>query len=239
MAGGPIRIVVADDHQVVRAGFAALLDTQPDFTVVGTACDGAEAVTLGRELRPDVLLMDVRMPGTDGIEATRQLCASQAGVSQAGAGQPAGPRVLMLTTFDLDDYVFDALRAGASGFLLKDVTAEHLFDAVRVVAAGDALLAPAVTRRLISEFARLRPAPAAAARPALASLTPRETEVLILVAEGLSNQQIAVRLVVTEETVKTHVSRVLHKLGLRDRTQAVIAAYETGLVVPGAGQAQG
>ena len=239
MPGGPIRIVVADDHQVVRAGFAALLDTQPDFTVVGTACDGAEAVTLGRDLRPDVLLMDVRMPGTDGIEATRQLCTGQAGASQVGADESGGPRVLMLTTFDLDDYVFDALRAGASGFLLKDVTAERLFDAVRVVAAGEALLAPAVTRRLISEFARLRPAPAAAARPALASLTPRETEVLILVAEGLSNQQIAVRLVVTEETVKTHVSRVLHKLGLRDRTQAVIAAYESGLIVPGTGQAHG
>jgi DNA-binding NarL/FixJ family response regulator len=221
----PIRIVVADDHQVVRAGFAALLDTQPDFTVVGTACDGAEAVVMGRELRPDVLLMDVRMPGTDGIEATRQLAA----------GQPGGPRVLMLTTFDLDDYVFEALRAGASGFLLKDVTAERLFDAVRVVAAGDALLAPAVTRRLIIEFARLRPAPVAA-QPALAALTPRETEVLSLVAEGLSNQQIAGRLVVAEETVKTHVSRVLHKLGLRDRTQAVIAAYESGLVVPGTGQ---
>jgi DNA-binding NarL/FixJ family response regulator len=241
-AGAPIRIVVADDHQVVRAGFAALLDTQPDFTVVGTACDGAEAVTLGRDLRPDVLLMDVRMPGTDGIEATRQLCASQSGASHSGAGQvgvgqPDGPRVLMLTTFDLDDYVFEALRAGASGFLLKDVTAERLFDAVRVVAAGEGLLAPAVTRRLISEFARLRPTPAAAVRPALATLTPRETEVLILVAEGLSNQQIAARLVVTEETVKTHVSRVLHKLGLRDRTQAVIAAYESGLIVPGTGQA--
>jgi DNA-binding NarL/FixJ family response regulator len=218
-----IRIVVADDHQVVRAGFAALLDTQPDFMVVGTACDGAEAVTLGRELHPDVLLMDVRMPGTDGIEATRQL----------DAGQPGSPRVLILTTFDLDDYVFEALRAGASGFLLKDVTAERLFDAVRVVAAGEALLAPAVTRRLISEFARLRPASPAAAQPALATLTPRETEVLCLVAEGLSNQQLADRLVVTEETVKTHVSRVLHKLGLRDRTQAVIAAYESGLVVPG------
>ncbi len=220
-----IRIIVADDHQVVRGGFAALLDTQPDFTVVGTASDGAEAVRLGRDLRPDVLLMDVRMPGVDGIEATRQLVA----------GQPGGPRILILTTFDLDDYVYDALRAGASGFLLKDVTAERLFDAVRIVAAGEALLAPAVTRKLISEFARLRPAPAAAAGPALAVLTPRETEVLTLVAEGLSNQQIAVRLVVTEETVKTHVSRVLHKLGLRDRTQAVIAAYESGLVVPGSG----
>jgi DNA-binding NarL/FixJ family response regulator len=219
-----IRIVVADDHQVVRAGFAALLDTQPDFTVVGTACDGAEAVALGRQLHPDVVLMDVRMPGTDGIEATRQL----------EAGEQGGPRVLILTTFDLDDYVFEALRAGASGFLLKDVTAERLFDAVRVVAAGEALLAPAVTRRLISEFARTRRTAPAAAGPALAMLTPRETEVLRLVAEGLSNQQIAVRLVVTEETVKTHVSRVLHKLGLRDRTQAVIAAYESGLVVPGA-----
>jgi DNA-binding NarL/FixJ family response regulator len=216
-----IRIIVADDHQVVRAGFAALLDTQPDFTVVGTACDGAEAVRLGRDLRPDVVLMDVRMPGVDGIEATRQLAA----------GQLDGPRVLILTTFDLDDYVYDALRAGASGFLLKDVTAERLFDAVRIVAAGEALLAPAVTRRLIAEFARLQKA----ARPALTlpALTPRETEVLSLVAEGLSNQQIAARLVVTEETVKTHVSRVLRKLGLRDRTQAVIAAYESGLVVPG------
>jgi DNA-binding NarL/FixJ family response regulator len=223
-----IRIVVADDHQVVRAGFAALLDTQPDFTVVGTARDGAEAVRLGHELRPDVLLMDVRMPGVDGIEATRQLAA----------GRPDGLRVLILTTFDLDDYVFDALRAGASGFLLKDVTAERLFDAVRVIAAGEALLAPAVTRRLIGEFARLKPAAAAgvtaAGYPELATLTPRENEVLTLVAEGLSNQQIAVRLVVTEETVKTHVSRVLRKLGLRDRTQAVIAAYESGLVVPGA-----
>ena len=195
-----IRIVVADDHQVVRAGFAALLDTQPDFTVVGTACDGAEAVRLARDLRPDVVLMDVRMPGVDGIEATRQLAAVL----------PDGPRVLILTTFDLDDYVYDALRAGASGFLLKDVTAERLFDAVRVVAAGEALLAPAVTRRLISEFARLRPR-SAAATPALAALTPRETEVLSLVAEGLSNHQIAVRLVVTEETVKTHVSRVLQE----------------------------
>jgi DNA-binding NarL/FixJ family response regulator len=218
-----VSIVVADDHEVVRAGFAALLDTQPDFTVLGTASDGGEAVLLCRELRPDVVLMDVRMPSLDGIEATRQL---------AGAGQ-VGPRVLILTTFDLDEYVFDALRAGASGFLLKDVTAERLFDAVRVVAAGEALLAPAVTRRLISEFTRLRPVVDAAPADALSTLTPRETEVLRLVAEGLSNPEVARRLVVTEETVKTHVSRILAKLGLRDRTQAVVAAYESGLIVPG------
>ena len=216
-----IGIVVAVDHEVVRAGFAALLDTQPDFTVLGTAKDGAQAVAACRELQPDVVLMDVRMPGTDGIEATRQLAAAE----------PA-PKVLILTTFDLDEYVFDALRAGASGFLLKDVTAERLFEAVRVVAAGEALLAPAVTRRLISEFAKTRRPASAAAPAALAALTPRETEVLRLVAEGLSNPEIAVRLVVTEETVKTHVSRVLAKLGLRDRTQAVVAAYESGLVVP-------
>jgi DNA-binding NarL/FixJ family response regulator len=214
-------IVVADDHEVVRAGFAALLDTQPDFTVLAVAADGAEAVRACRELRPDVVLMDVRMPGTDGIEATRQLTlADQA------------PRVLILTTFDLDEYVYDALCAGASGFLLKDVTAERLFDAVRVVAAGEALLAPTVTRRLISEFARQRPRPDAPATAALGALTPRETQVLRLVAEGLSNPEIAARLVVTEETVKTHVSRVLGKLGLRDRTQAVVTAYESGLVVP-------
>jgi len=214
-----LRIVVADDHGVVRDGFSALLATQPDFAVVGTARDGSEAVTVCRELTPDVVLMDVRMPGMDGITATRQLVA--------GAD---GPRVLILTTFDLDEYVYDALRAGASGFLLKDVTAERLFDAVRVVAAGDALLAPGITRRLISEFAAQRPGPGAPA--ALAALTPRETQVLRLVAEGLSNQEIAARMVVSEETVKTHVSRVLSKLGLRDRTQAVVAAYESGLVVP-------
>jgi DNA-binding NarL/FixJ family response regulator len=213
-------IVVADDHEVVRAGFAALLGTQPDFTVLGTAADGADAVRTCRELRPDVVLMDVRMPGTDGIEATRQLTRDD-----------QAPRVLMLTTFDLDEYVFDALCAGASGFLLKDVTAEQLFHGVRVVASGDALLAPGVTRRLVSEFARIRPH-AAAAPPTLAALTPRETEVLRLVAEGLSNTEIAARLVVTEDTVKSHVSRLLAKLGLRDRTQAVITAYESGLVVP-------
>ena len=219
--GAVVRIVVADDHQVVRAGFAGLLATQPDFAVVGTAGDGAEAVRICRELQPDVVLMDVRMPGMDGIEATRQLAGPDSG----------GPRVLILTTFDLDEYVYDALCAGASGFLLKDVTAERLFDAVRVVAAGEALLAPTVTRRLIGEFARLRPH---AAPPAdrLAALTPRETQVLRLVAEGLSNPEVAARLVVTEETVKTHVSRVLAKLGLRDRTQAVVTAYESGLVVP-------
>jgi DNA-binding NarL/FixJ family response regulator len=216
-----IRLVVADDHQVVRTGFAGLLGTQPDFTVIAVACDGAEAVAICRQLRPDVVLMDVRMPVMDGIEATKQLCGSAAD----------GPRVLILTTFDLDEYVYDALCAGASGFLLKDVTAERLFDAVRVISAGEALLAPTVTRRLIGEFARQRPR-SGARSAALAALTPRETEVLRLVAEGLSNSEIAARLVVTEETVKTHVSRVLSKLGLRDRTQAVVTAYESGLVVP-------
>jgi DNA-binding NarL/FixJ family response regulator len=216
-----IRVVVADDHDIVRAGFGALLATQPDIAVVGSAGDGAEAVRVCREQEPDVVLMDVRMPVMDGIEATRRLAADG----------DDGPRVLMLTTFDLDEYVYDALRSGASGFLLKDVAAERLFDAVRVVAAGDALLAPAVTRRLIGEFARMRPRPAAPPE-CLRELTPRETEVLRLVAEGLSNGEIAKRLVVSEETVKTHVSRVLMKLGLRDRTQAVVTAYESGLVVP-------
>ena len=222
--GRPVlRVVVADDHATVRDGFASLLDSQPDLTVVGKAADGVEAVGLSREKRPDVVLMDVRMPRMDGIEATRRLAAPAPG--------PPPPRVLILTTFDLDEYVYDALRAGASGFLLKDVTAERLFDAVRVVANGDALLAPGVTRRLISEFAALRrePRPPAAG---LDVLTRRETEVLELVAEGLSNREIATRLMVTEETVKTHVSRLLNKLGLRDRTQAVVVAYESGLVVP-------
>ncbi|MFV2179180.1 response regulator [Actinomadura sp. LOL_016] len=200
------------------AATAALLGTQPDFAVVATADDGAGAVRACAEHRPDVVLMDVRMPVMDGIEATRRV-----------TGGPGAPRVLMLTTFDLDEHVYDALVAGAGGFLLKDVTGERLFDAVRVVATGEALLAPTVTRRLIGEFARLRPRPPSAA---LDVLTPRETEVLRLVAEGLTNAEIAARLVVGEETVKTHVSRVLRKLDLRDRVQAVVTAYETGLVLP-------
>jgi DNA-binding NarL/FixJ family response regulator len=212
-----IRVVVADDQEVVRDGFAALLATQEDIEVVGTASDGATAIRTCAEQQPDVVLMDVRMPGVDGLEATRQVAGTT--------------RVIILTTFDLDDYVYDALTAGASGFLLKDAGAERLFDAVRVVAAGDALLAPAVTRRLIAEFARLRPRPPLR-NDALSELTPRETEVLQLVAEGLSNREIADRLVVSDETVKTHVSRVLTKLGLRDRTQAVVLAYESGLVEP-------
>ncbi|MFI0734397.1 response regulator [Streptomyces sp. NPDC021225] len=220
-----VRIVIADDQDVVRAGFGALLDTQPDLTVVGSAADGAAAVGICRETRPDVVLMDVRMPVLDGIEATRRIVA--------GAGVGGGPRIVMLTTFDLDEYVYDALAAGASGFLLKDMAAERLFEAVRVVAAGEALLAPTVTRRLIGEFVRLRPH---TAEPTpLALLTPRETEVLRLIAEGLANAEIAARLTVSAETVKTHVSRVLAKLGARDRAQAVMLAYEFGLVVPRSG----
>jgi DNA-binding NarL/FixJ family response regulator len=227
-AANPTRILVVDDHEVVRTAFASLLATQPDFAVVAAAGDGEEAVRLCREHHPDVVLMDVRMPVLDGIEATRRIVAES---GPAGSGT-AGPRILILTTFDLDEHVYDAISAGASGFLLKDVTAERLFDAVRVVAAGEALLAPTVTRRLVAEFSRLRQRrrPAAAG---LEVLTPRETEVLCLIAEGLSNPEIAVRLTVGEETVKTHVSRVLTKLGLRDRTQAVVVAYESGLVVAG------
>ncbi len=215
-----IRTLVADDQEVVREGFAALLGTQDDMTVVARAADGAEAVALSGEHSPDVVLMDVRMPVMDGIEATRRIAANGGN----------GPRILILTTFDLDDYVYDALQAGASGFLLKDVPAETLFDAVRVVAAGDALIAPAITKRLIAEFARLRPRQV---KPeTLSALTPRETEILGLVAEGLSNREIADRLVLSDETVKTHVSHVLRKLDLRDRAQAVVVAYECGLVVP-------
>jgi DNA-binding NarL/FixJ family response regulator len=218
-----IRALIADDQQAVRAGFAALLETQADITVVATAANGEEAVQLNDEHRPDVVLMDIRMPVLDGIAATRAICA---------AGD-AGPRVLVLTTFDLDEYVYDALQAGASGFLLKDAPPEALFDAVRVVAAGDALLAPGITRRLIAEFARLRP-PQRTRSEDLDALTRRELEILSLVAAGLSNGEIAERLVLSNETVKTHVSHVLRKLELRDRAQAVVAAYESGLVVPGA-----
>ena len=217
-----IRALVAEDQQAVRAGLAALLDTQADITVVATAADGEDAVQQSREHEPDVVLMDIRMPVLDGIAATSRICAATDGT---------GPRVLVLTTFDLDEYVYDALRAGASGFLLKDAPPETLFEAVRVVAAGDALLAPGVTRRLIAEFARLRP-PQRTRTEDLEALTRREVEILGLVAAGLSNGEIAERLVLSNETVKTHVSHILRKLGLRDRAQAVVAAYESGLVVP-------
>ncbi|GIJ77546.1 DNA-binding response regulator, NarL/FixJ family, contains REC and HTH domains [Micromonospora phaseoli] len=218
-----IRVLIADDQAMVRQGFGALLAAQPDLLVVGDAADGAQAVAEARRLDPDVVLMDVRMPVLDGLAATRKLLGDR----------PADrPRVLILTTFDLDDYVYEALRAGASGFLLKDAPAADLVHAVRVVAAGDALLAPTVTRRLIAEFAarpqRQRPRPTT-----LAALTPRETEVLRLIARGRSNAEIAAELVVAEQTVKTHVGRILAKLHLRDRAQAVVLAYETGLVSAG------
>ncbi|MEV4703503.1 response regulator transcription factor [Actinoplanes sp. NPDC049316] len=216
-----IRVLIADDQAMVRQGFGALLAAQPDLLVVGDAADGAAAITQTRRLDPDVVLMDVRMPVMDGLEATRRLCA-------AGGG----PRVLILTTFDLDDYVYEALRAGASGFLLKDAPAADLVQAVRVVAAGDGLLAPSVTRRLIAEFAT-RPRAQRPRPTALNALTPRETEVLRLIARGRSNQEIAADLVVAEQTVKTHVGRILAKLGLRDRAQAVVFAYESGLVAAG------
>ena len=217
-----IRVLVADDQPVVRAGFQTILEAQPDIVVVGEAADGREAVERARRTKPDVVLMDVRMPNLDGLQATRLL---------AGPDVPDPVRVLVLTTFDLDDYVYEALRAGASGFLLKDVRRDELVSAVRVVAAGDALLAPSVTRRLIREFAR-RPAPNAS-QTVMQSLTPRERDVFDLVARGLSNAEIAARLYLGEATVKSHVTHILIKLGLRDRIQAVIHAYETGLIRPG------
>jgi len=220
------RVIVVDDQSMVRAGFAALLAAQSDIDVVGEAADGAQAVEVNRRTRPDVVLMDVRMPEMDGIEATRRILAPSPGVADR-------PRVLMLTTFDVDDYVYEALRAGASGFLLKDAPPADLIAAVRIVAAGDALLAPSVTRRLIEDFARQRPAGRGKPALRLKALTERETEVLALVASGRSNTEIAVTLVLAEQTVKTHVSRIFTKLDLRDRAQAVVFAYESGLVSPG------
>jgi DNA-binding NarL/FixJ family response regulator len=215
-----IRLLIADDQALVRAGFKMILDAEDDLDVVGEAADGAEAVKLVRNLKPDVVVMDIRMPELDGIEATRQVTADGA------------TRVLMLTTFDLNEYVYEALRAGASGFLLKDVPPEQLVAGIRVVADGEALLAPSITKRLISEFAQAAPA-TQAPPPGLSELTDRELEVFKLIARGLSNAEIAAELIVSETTVKTHVARVLMKLGLRDRVQAVVLAYESGVAVPG------
>ncbi|WP_030911770.1 response regulator [Streptomyces sp. NRRL F-5126] len=222
-----IRVIIVDDQAMVRAGFAALLAAQSDIDVVGEAPDGAQGVELSGRTHPDVVLMDVRMPEMDGLEAARRILAPPPD------GRQHRPRVLMLTTFDVDDYVYEALRAGASGFLLKDAPPADLVSAVRVVAAGDALLAPSVTRRLVADFARQRPAGRGKPALRLKALTQRETEVLTLVARGLSNAEIARTLVLAEQTVKTHVSRVLTKLDLRDRAQAVVFAYESGLVAPG------
>ena len=218
-----IRVLLVDDQALIRAGFRMILDAEEGIEVVGECADGTQAVDSVRRLAPDVVLMDIRMPEMDGIEATRLI---------AGEDGDGAPRVLMLTTFDLDEYVYDALRAGASGFLLKDVPAEQLVDGIRVIAQGDALLAPSVTKRLINEFSRSgaaqRSAPAS-----LEDLTPRELEVFKLIARGMSNAEIAAELVVSETTVKTHVARVLMKLGVRDRVQAVVLAYESGVVAPG------
>jgi DNA-binding NarL/FixJ family response regulator len=215
------KILIADDQSLVRAGFRMILEAEPDFEIVGEAADGLTAVLAARETRPDVILMDVRMPNVDGLEATRRLLD----------GKDEGPRILILTTFDLDEYVYEALRAGASGFLLKDAPQDQLVAAIRVAADGGSIFAPSVTRRLIEEFTQRvrREAP-----PELEELTPRELEVLRLITGGLSNQEIAAKLVVSEHTAKTHVAHILQKLNLRDRVQAVVLAYETELVVAGA-----
>jgi DNA-binding NarL/FixJ family response regulator len=218
-----IRVLIADDQALVRAGFRVLLDSAPDIEVVGEAANGAEAAERAHALMPDVVLMDIRMPVMDGIEATRHITR---------VAETAGVHVLVLTTFDLDEYVYEALRAGASGFLLKDTDPPELLEAVRIVARGDALIAPAVTRRLIAEFAR-RPQPPAFVPDGLAALTEREREVLALIARGMSNDEIAEALVVSPATAKTHVSRVMGKLEARDRAQLVVIAYESGLVQPG------
>ncbi len=221
-----IRIMLVDDQAMVRVGFRMILETEPEFTVVGEASDGDEAIELATRCDPHVILMDVRMPRLDGIEATARILAAHRSVD-------AGPKVLILTTFDLDDYVYAALRAGASGFMLKDAPAEQLIDAIRVIARGDAVLAPGITRLLISEVARRPAINASQSAPGLADLTERELEVMMLIARGRSNSEIAVELYLGEATVKTHVGKILSKLGLRDRVQAVVTAYESGLVTPG------
>jgi DNA-binding NarL/FixJ family response regulator len=224
-ADAPVRVLIADDQALVRAGFRMILDSEPGLEVVGEAVDGRQAIALARELRPDVVLMDIRMPEVDGLAATREV---------VGDGGEPPVRVLVLTTFDLNEYVYEALRAGASGFLLKDAPPEELVAGIHVVARGDALLAPSITKRLIQEFARATPAAPAAPLPAVDELTARELEVFKLIARGLSNAEIAAELVVSDTTVKTHVARVLMKLGVRDRVQAVVLAYEAGVVAPGA-----
>ena len=217
-------VLVADDQALVRVGLRKILENEPDLTVAGEAEDGSDAVAAARRLRPDIILMDVRMPVLDGIEATRRIVSTG-----------AATRVLILTTFGLDTYVYDALRAGASGFMLKDAPPEEIVAGVRIVANGDALLAPAVTRSVIEEFVRREESPSTLP-PAIEELTPREREVLDLLAAGLSNPEICARLVISEATAKTHVARILQKLGLRDRVQVVIYAYEVGIVRPGAGR---
>jgi DNA-binding NarL/FixJ family response regulator len=221
----PVSVLIADDQALVRAGFRSILETQRDIKVVGEAADGRAAVDLARRRRPDVVLMDVKMPDLDGLQATRRILEE---------ARDAPISVLILTTFDLDEYVYEALRVGASGFLLKDAPPEQLIGAIHTLAAGEALIAPAITKRLIERFARTAPPPAGQAAAALDELTPRELEVLILIARGHSNREIASELVVSEATVKTHVKRVLAKLGVRDRVHAVVLAYESALVTPGA-----